>query len=257
MRRRARRRRRVDDDAVGNVVARQVPSQQRQVCGDRGLGPRQQGRPVRAGVEARVAERHASARRDAQDPDVDVELLPERGGLLRELRQKGPADQPRPHDGDGQRQRREVEAAVHGAQGAHGVLLVDEDRDVVLGAALRDRPDVDVGLGQGAKHRGGDSLALVHEAAHRGQHGAVADALDRGDAPRSDRVREARPQRAQGPVCLFRLDGKADRVLGGGLGDHHDVALRVADGGEDRGGHAGDADLSGKRGRGKRKERKR
>ena len=68
------------------------------------------------------------------------------GGLLRELLQEGAPDQPGAHDGDGQRQRREVEAAVDGPQGAHRVLLVDQHRDVVLGAALRDRPDVDVGL---------------------------------------------------------------------------------------------------------------
>ena len=67
-------------------------------------------------------------------------------------------------------------------------------------------------------------------------------------------------QRAQRPVGLLALDREADRVLGGGLGDHHDVAGGVADGGEDRGGHAGDADLKvgeEERGRERREREKR
>ena len=60
--------------------------------------------------------------------------------LLVYLVQEGPPDEPGPDQADAEGQRGEVEAAVHSAQRAHGVLLVDEHGDVVLAAALRDGP---------------------------------------------------------------------------------------------------------------------
>ena len=56
--------------------------------------------------------------------------------LLVYLVQEGPPDEPGPDEANAQGQCGEVEAAVHSAQRAHGVLLVDEHSDVVLAAAL-------------------------------------------------------------------------------------------------------------------------
>ena len=60
--------------------------------------------------------------------------------LLVDLGEQRAADEPRPDQAHGQWQGRQVEAAVHGAQRALRVLLVDQHRDVVLAAPLRDRP---------------------------------------------------------------------------------------------------------------------
>lgn len=60
--------------------------------------------------------------------------------LLLELRQQRGANEPRAHDADGQRQCREVEARVHGPQRPDRLGLLHQDGDIVLAAALRDRP---------------------------------------------------------------------------------------------------------------------
>ncbi len=60
--------------------------------------------------------------------------------LLVYLVQEGSPNEPGPHEADAKGQRGEVEAAVHSAQRAHGVLLVDQHGDVVLAAALRYGP---------------------------------------------------------------------------------------------------------------------
>ena len=58
--------------------------------------------------------------------------------LLVDLREQRAANQPRPDQAHRQRQRGQVEAAVHGTQRALRILLVYQHRDVVLAAALRD-----------------------------------------------------------------------------------------------------------------------
>ena len=60
--------------------------------------------------------------------------------LLMDLGEQRAADEPRADEADCQRQRGQVEAAVHRAQRALRILLVDQHRDVVLAAPLRDRP---------------------------------------------------------------------------------------------------------------------
>ena len=57
-----------------------------------------------------------------------------------DLIEEGAADEPRADDADAQRQRGEVEAAVHRAQRPNAVLLVYQHRYVVLAAPLRYRP---------------------------------------------------------------------------------------------------------------------
>ena len=56
------------------------------------------------------------------------------------LVQEGPPNEPGPHKADAKGQRGEVEAAVHSAQRAHAVLLVEQHGDVVFAAALRYGP---------------------------------------------------------------------------------------------------------------------
>ena len=60
--------------------------------------------------------------------------------LALNLCHEGGANKTRPHDSNSQGQLGKVEAAVHGSQRAHRVLLVDQHCDVILAAALGDGP---------------------------------------------------------------------------------------------------------------------
>ena len=57
-------------------------------------------------------------------------------------------------------------------------------------ALMKHTPDVDIGLGERAKHGGGHALAAGHLVPHRRQHAAAVDLLHLADAPRSDGLRE-------------------------------------------------------------------
>lgn len=77
-----------------------------------------------------------------------------RGGKLVD---EGATDVAGADEAQRQRLRRQEEAGVGGAQGAGGVLLGHRHRDVALGGALGDRPDVDLGARQGGEQGGGDA----------------------------------------------------------------------------------------------------
>ncbi len=57
-----------------------------------------------------------------------------------QLLEEGATDEAGAHQANANRQRVKVEAAMHSAQSADRVLLVDQTRDVVLAAALSNGP---------------------------------------------------------------------------------------------------------------------
>ena len=61
---------------------------------------------------------------------------------------------------------------------------MSQGRRVIIQYQFLQAPDVDVGLGQGREHRGGDSLARGHLVPDRRQHAAVVYLLHLADAAR-------------------------------------------------------------------------
>mmetsp|Transcript_13793 Transcript_13793/g.41650 ORF Transcript_13793/g.41650 Transcript_13793/m.41650 type:complete len:201 (-) Transcript_13793:1271-1873(-) len=177
----------VDDDCVGDEAAGQV--------GGEGCQVHRLGIPcevITPGVQgnAGVAEQHAGAAGQPQNPHVQVHVLPQFRQLLLDLGQQGGANEPRAYNADGDGQLRQVEARVHRPQRPHALTLLHQDSDVVLAAALGYGSDVDVGFGEGTEHSRGDALAAGHLLPHRRQDAAVVDLLDVADTSRPDGIRE-------------------------------------------------------------------
>mmetsp|Transcript_40951 Transcript_40951/g.73586 ORF Transcript_40951/g.73586 Transcript_40951/m.73586 type:complete len:352 (+) Transcript_40951:324-1379(+) len=127
---------RVRDVAVGEVVAKLLEVRLHRLRLER-LLPRVQ-------ADAGLVEQHAAAAGDPHHADVDAEVAVQLLLLLLDLLQEGSADEARPHDAHRQRDVAEVKARVHRLERARHIVLPDHDGDVVLTAALRNAPDVDV-----------------------------------------------------------------------------------------------------------------
>lgn len=72
-----------------------------------------------------------------EDPQALVQMFHGHLFLLLQLAHEGAPNQSRSHNANSKRECCQVEAAVHRSERSHAVLLIYEDGDVVLTAALR------------------------------------------------------------------------------------------------------------------------
>ena len=126
----------VDDHRVRQVAGVDVPHELLQVRRAAAVASASRHSRHRHGG---VGEGHLLRREDAAQAQVEPEVVGQAADLRRELIEEDAADRARPDQADRHRVRRQVEARVHRAQRARRLRLVDDDRDVALGRALRDR----------------------------------------------------------------------------------------------------------------------
>src|SRR5262245_45632830 len=141
-----------------------------------------------------------------------------------ELAQHGASDVADADDRQGKPRARLEKALMNRVQGADLVVRVDDAGDVALGAALRDRADIDVLLAERIEYLAGDAgtplhaladdrenrLVVLHVHLHRLlvelELELVTDGID-------------------GARRIDVLDAETDGVLGRRLRDEHDVDL--------------------------------
>src|SRR3989441_9694987 len=134
-----------------------------------------------------------------------------------------------------------MELLVDEAHGGLAILLGDDERDIQLARALRDRDDVHARLPERAEDARGDTGRAAHPFPHRGDDG---DGPLDGDAlhvvPAELRAEHAL-ERALEAIGRRGIDDEADGVLARGLADHHHRDALGRRRVEDPRGEAGDA----------------
>ena len=151
-----------------------------------------------------------------------LEVVGEPAHLRRELIEEHAADRSRPDQPDRDGVRRQVEAGVHRAERARGLLAVDDHRDVALGRALRDRADVDAGGAERVEQLGGDARRAGHAVADDGEDAAVAGDVDPLDLSLPQLALERLAHDRCGALRLRLFQREADRMLGAALRDQRD-----------------------------------
>ena len=113
----------------------------------------------------------------------------------------------------------ELKGVVNAPLGFSRPNRLDDERDVQLGGALRDRDDVDLRGRERVEDACGDARGPCHPEPDDGDGGEAAQDLDAVDLPARDflakRLEKALPRR----VGLRFRDARANRVLGRGLRD--------------------------------------
>ena len=94
----------------------------------------------------------------------------------------------------------ELELRVDAARGLARLLLLDDEGDVELGGALRDRDHVDAARRQRREDARRDAGCPGHAAADDGDHGQAAPRVDAVHEPRGELVRERRLERGLAPA---------------------------------------------------------
>src|SRR5436190_851363 len=102
---------------------------------------------------------------------------------------------------------------VHGALDTDGTPLVDDDGDVELRGALRDRDHAGLRRGDGLEQPRGDADRAGHSQSDDGKDGGIRPNVDRLDFAKRELLRECGTQRA---FCVTRYTSRhreTDRML--------------------------------------------
>ena len=190
----------VDDHRVRQVIDVQVFDELRDV-GGASCWPRAPPSSPSIG-NALLGQQHLLAGHDAAQAQVELELVAQAHAFRGDLLEQHAADRARPDQADRDGVRRQIEARMHGAQRARGVLAVDHHRDVALGRALRDGVHVHARRTQRVEHLARHAGQAGHAVADHGEDREVLVDLDALDLAFLDLAIERGGHDARGALGL-------------------------------------------------------
>ena len=128
-----------------------------------------------------IGEMHALRGHDAAHTQIQLQIARQALYLRRHLIEQYTADHAGTDQPDRNRVRRQIEAGMHRPQRTRRVLAVDDDGDIALRGALRDRAHADSGVTERAEYLRGHAMRARHAVADDGENAAAGvdfDALD-------------------------------------------------------------------------------